>query len=155
MRMGRKVGIFLIVIAAIFLALSVKNICASGDEKKAGENQGKAIESAHELDVILISNDDYEKDRKGPVAFSHQKHGKDYHITCWDCHHEYDEGINTWSPWGETYKCSECHDPDEKIDNVMKLQTAFHVNCKNCHKELHKEKKKTGPFRKCLGCHQK
>ncbi|MBN2419472.1 MAG: cytochrome c3 family protein, partial [Deltaproteobacteria bacterium] len=42
---------------------------------------------------------------------------------------------NIWSPWGITKKCSECHDPQEKKNDVIKLQAAYHKSCKNCHME--------------------
>jgi len=37
----------------------------------------------------------------------------------------------------------------------MKLQNAYHKNCKTCHKTLAKEGKKSGPFKKCNKCHEK
>jgi hypothetical protein len=107
------------------------------------------------LDVIIIDNEDYESDRKGIVTFTHRKHALDYKVSCWECHHEYVDGKNIWSPWEETVTCGACHDPEEKYDNPILLQKAYHFNCKNCHKSLAKEKKKTGPYRKCYGCHEK
>jgi hypothetical protein len=41
------------------------------------------------------------------------------------------------------------------MEEVMNLQKAYHINCKNCHEELAKEKKNPGPYRKCYGCHEK
>ena len=148
MHMRKGMWIFLLAIT-VSVTVIFSGICAS-EEQKASSKDTK------NLDEMIIDKEDYSKDRKGPVTFSHRKHAKEYNISCWDCHHEYDEGVNTWSPWsGETLQCQECHDPDEQIDEVMRLQTAFHVNCKNCHKALEKEGKKTGPYRKCLGCHEK
>ncbi|MBW2129360.1 MAG: cytochrome c3 family protein [Deltaproteobacteria bacterium] len=143
--------------AMVFVLLGlVGSMRASGEEgvmkdPKAGSEKGK------KFDVIVIDNPDYDRDRKGPVIFSHRKHALDYKILCWDCHHEYNsEGVNEWSPWAdETQQCKECHDANEEIDDVMKLQTAYHINCKNCHKTMAKEGKKTGPYRKCLECHEK
>lgn len=108
------------------------------------------------LDDIRIENEGYERDIKGPVPFSHLGHAKDYGIGCWDCHHVYEEGENTWTPWGDSaQQCSMCHDPKEKRGDVDKLQNAYHNNCKDCHKALAGEEKPTGPFRKCNDCHQK
>ena len=108
------------------------------------------------LDDIRIENEGYERDIKGHVPFSHLAHAKDYGISCWNCHHVYEEGENTWSPWGDpAQKCSTCHDPNEKQGDVDKLQNAYHNNCKDCHKALAAEEKPTGPFRKCNDCHQK
>ncbi|MFC1532816.1 cytochrome c3 family protein [Thermodesulfobacteriota bacterium] len=107
------------------------------------------------LDVIVIDNKDYyEKDRKGPVSFPHKKHAREYKLLCWECHHEYEDGKNIYSPWGATEKCSECHDPEEKQDDVMKLQTAYHLNCKICHKTLAIFGDEPLVYRKCTKCHE-
>lgn len=145
--MGTKtrVSVVLLAMAIVLVGISVGSIGASSDKK--GES---------DLNVIIIDNEDYDRDRKGPVTFTHRKHALDYKIQCWECHHDYNnEGINIWNPWGETLKCKECHDASEAIDKAVKLQTAYHINCKNCHKTMAKENKKTGPYRNCLTCHQK
>ena len=61
---------------------------------------------------------------------------------------------NIWSPWGITKKCSECHDPQVKKNDVIKLQAAYHKNCKNCHKERRIYGNKILDYRKCTACHQ-
>lgn len=155
MRVKGSVWVFILAIAIVFTIAMVGNIRAAGDSKEAEEKTVEGSEGARGMDLMIISNDVYEKDRKGPVTFSHRKHAKDYGISCWDCHHVYEDGVNTWSPWEGAEKCSECHDPDEKMDGAVKLQTAYHINCKNCHKAMAGEKKKTGPYRKCLTCHEK
>ena len=158
MRVRGRVGIFILAMAVVLTVAVVGSIGASGEIKGSDEKAAGGTENAKTpegLDVIVISNDVYEKDRRGPVTFSHRKHAKEYKILCWECHHEYEDDVNTWSPWDGAEKCSECHDPDEKMDEVMRLQTAFHVNCKNCHKAMAEENKKTGPYRKCLTCHEK
>ncbi len=106
-------------------------------------------------DVIRIENEGYKHDRKGPVEFNHTKHARDYKVSCWDCHHVYKDGINVWSPLAKTAKCSQCHHPLKKEGMAMKLQTAYHVNCKNCHKTLAESNQSTGPYRKCYGCHER
>ncbi len=106
-------------------------------------------------DEVLIQNDAYQKDKKGPVNFTHKKHHVDYKIACADCHHAYTDGKNTWKEGAPVQKCSDCHDPLKKDGKAMKLQNAYHKNCKNCHKALGKEGKKTGPFKKCNDCHEK
>ena len=108
-----------------------------------------------DLDTIVIHNEDYSEKRRGPVRFTHKKHALDYQISCWQCHHVYDEGKNIWAPWEETDTCSACHDAEDPEEGVMKLQTAYHINCKNCHKETAEAKKQSGPYRKCYGCHEK
>ena len=103
---------------------------------------------------VLIENKDYKKDKKRPVPFSHKKHVAEYGATCTDCHHVYKDGKNVWKEGDHVEKCSKCHDPlkntKEGDVKVMKLQNAYHKNCKNCHKEKDK-----GPFKKCNDCHKK
>jgi hypothetical protein len=105
-------------------------------------------------DVLTLNNKAYKSDRKGPVTFTHRKHAMEYRVSCWDCHHEYKDGKNVWSPWGETQQCVQCHDPGKSQDKVVNLQKAYHVNCKTCHQNLAAQKKKAGPHKKCLGCHK-
>ena len=121
-----------------------------------GEDATKIVNSEKDRNDIILENLGYKKDRRGPVRLTHTKHALDYGVSCWDCHHEYDDAKNNiWSPLGTTQKCNECHDPLEVQDNAMKLQTAYHMNCKGCHKELAEQNEKTGAFRKCLKCHEK
>ena len=61
---------------------------------------------------------------------------------------------NIWSPWGITKKCAECHDPVEKKDDVIKLQAAYHKNCKTCHKERRIFGNDVLKYRKCTTCHE-
>ena len=118
----------------------------------AGEDETTA--ETEDLDTIVIDNDVYEKDRKGPVIFPHKKHARDYKILCWECHHEYDDGDNIYSPWDTTLACSDCHDPDEKMDTVVKLQTAYHLSCKKCHEERKIYGDEPFAYRKCNRCHE-
>ncbi len=106
-----------------------------------------------DVDSIMIDNEGYKKQRKGPVEFSHLEHAMNYKVSCWECHHDYQDGENVWVPWGQTQKCIECHDPLKKQDKVANLQKAYHLNCRNCHKLLQKQDKDTGPYRECSGCH--
>ena len=108
-----------------------------------------------DADVIVIDAEDYEKDRKGPVAFSHFKHAKDYGISCWDCHHEYEDWENLWRPWAEVYQCVECHSTEKTEKDPPNLHKAFHLSCRGCHKEMGEKGIKTGPYRKCSGCHER
>ena len=119
-----------------------------------------ALTAAEKQDVpdeVMLENKGYKKDKKGPVKLTHQKHNVDYKITCADCHHLYKDGKNVWKEGDFVEKCSECHDPlkKNKETKAMKLQNAYHKNCKTCHKTLAKEGKKTGPFKKCNKCHEK
>ena len=101
-------------------------------------------------DEIMIENKGYKKDKKGPVKLTHKKHAVDYKVACNDCHHVYKDGKNVWKEGEPVQKCSECHDPKKKQGNTMKLQNAYHKNCKNCHKDSGKA---TAPHKKCNDCH--
>ena len=105
-------------------------------------------------DNVTIENKGYQKDKKPGVPFDHKKHATDYKIACAECHHVFKDGKNVWKEGDEVKKCSSCHDLNKNTEmdgmKVMKLQNAYHKNCKNCHKE-----KKKGPFKKCNDCHKK
>jgi class III cytochrome C family protein len=112
-------------------------------------------------DMVTIENKDYKKDKKRPVPFSHKMHSTDKKygpVACADCHHVYKDGKNVWTGDAKKFdnvdKCSKCHDPKKNTKDggvkVMKLQNAYHKNCKNCHKA-----EKKGPFKKCNECHVK
>jgi len=105
-------------------------------------------------DEVIIKNEGYKSDKKGPVKLTHKKHAVDYKIACNECHHEYKDGKNVWKEGDPVKKCSTCHDPNKKQGDVMKLQNAFHKNCKDCHKEASKEGKEA-PYKKCNDCHDK
>ena len=143
--MKKEVCIFFIVLMAAFIGISVTGIGTASQEGKKALN----------YDDFKIDNQDYEKKKKGPVYFTHRKHAYNYKILCWECHHDFDDGKNIWSPWNEMLNCVDCHDPREKVDNMPNLQKAYHLNCKNCHKTMARDGKQTGPHKKCAGCHMK
>ena len=120
----------------------------------AGAEKSKESASSSNLDVIIINNDDYKSKRRGPVSFSHLKHAREYGVSCWDCHHEFEDNVNVWVPWADTGRCADCHDP-KGDEEMVGLQKAYHVNCRNCHQALAEQNKKTGPHRGCFGCHEK
>ena len=105
-------------------------------------------------DEVIIEGDSYAKDKKGPVKLSHKKHSVEYKVACDDCHHDYQDGKNVWTAEAPVKDCVECHDPAESVGNVKKLQTAYHNNCKKCHKQVNKEGKEA-PAKKCNDCHEK
>lgn len=113
-----------------------------------------ALTAADVPDDIMIQNEGYKRDKKGPVKLTHKKHSVDYKIACNECHHEYKDGKNVWKEGQPVKKCSACHDPKKKQGKTMKLQNAYHKNCKNCHKEASKQGKKA-PYKKCNDCHSK
>ena len=113
-----------------------------------------ALIAADIPEKIVISNEGYKSDKKGPVNFDHRKHSADFGAKCTDCHHVYKNGKNVWKEGDPVQKCSACHNPEKKQGNADKLQNAFHKNCKDCHKEVDKAGKKA-PYRKCNDCHEK
>ena len=114
-----------------------------------------ALTAADVTDEINIENQGYKSDKKGAVKLTHKKHSAEYKVACADCHHDYKDGKNVWKEGDPVKKCGDCHDPKKKQGEAMKLQNAYHKNCKNCHKDLGKEGKPTGPFKKCNDCHAK
>jgi hypothetical protein len=103
-------------------------------------------------DEIIIENQGYVNDKRKPVKLSHKKHSEEYGIACDSCHHLYQEGTNVWEEGDSAQKCAACHDPVEDQGNVMKLQSAFHKNCRDCHKEMSQEGR-NAPYKKCTDCH--
>jgi hypothetical protein len=103
-------------------------------------------------DKVTIENEGYKKDKKPAVHLSHTAHSGEYKVDCTDCHHLYEDGKNVWKEGDSVQKCSECHDPNKKQDTTIKLQNAYHKNCKNCHKEVDLASKKA-PSKKCTDCH--
>jgi len=133
MKKNLVAGFILVVSALVFLTVSMPT-------------------AADVAEVIVINNQGYDQDRRGPVNFSHKKHAEDYKVACNDCHHEFENGTNVWKEGDPVKQCIECHDPIEKKGNAEKLQTAFHDNCQGCHRDL---KDKEAPFKKCTDCHEK
>ncbi len=144
--MKRRILNFLIVAGAICFTTAVL---------------ASAAEKVLPPDEVVIENQGYSDDKKGGVKLSHKKHSdptsaKGFGVGCAECHHEYKDGKNVWTEEQPVKKCAECHDPTKDQDTAKKLQTAYHNNCKNCHKDLIKEKKsKDAPYKKCNDCHAK
>ncbi len=115
---------------------------------------GGALTAADVPDEVSISNEGYASDKKGPVKLTHKKHVEDYEAACESCHHVYEDGENVWKEGDPVQQCSECHDYEKSEGNILKLQLAYHKNCKECHKDAYKEGNKNAPFRKCNGCHE-
>lgn len=115
-----------------------------------------ALKATEMPEEIILNKDVYGSNRKGPVTFSHQMHGEDYDVACSECHHIYEEGKNIWEDGDPVEPCASCHDPFEDEGNAKKLRTAFHLNCKGCHKQLKKEGiSDEAPYRKCTDCHER
>jgi hypothetical protein len=114
-----------------------------------------AAEEQEFPDEILINNQVYRPDRKGPVYFSHVEHAEGYVDACDSCHHDYKDGKNVWQEGQPVQKCAACHDPQKRDGRVRKLNIAYHKNCKGCHRELAGEGGTQAPYRQCTDCHAK
>ena len=86
------------------------------------------------------------------VPFPHSKHAS---VECAECHHTMEKD------GGAIKKCttSGCHDSLEFRDkanakDIKLVENAYHKQCIDCHKNLKKEKKPTGPTA-CGKCHTK
>jgi hypothetical protein len=105
---------------------------------------------------VTISNEGYKTDKKGPVKLSHKKHAEEYKVDCLECHHKYENGKNVLKKGDPIEKCGKCHSPVKKEGKVLKLNLAYHKNCKDCHKKIvEQDSSKKAPFKKCNDCHQK
>ena len=115
----------------------------------AGASFTAADPTGQPPDEVMIENEGYAADKKGPVPLSHKKHAEEYQAACTDCHHEYADGENVWKQGDPVKKCADCHNPVKEEAEGLDLKKAFHDNCKGCHKKMGK-----GPV-KCKECHIK
>jgi hypothetical protein len=84
------------------------------------------------------------------VPFPHSKHAE---IECADCHHtmEADGGAIKGCMDAGCHDSLEFRDKDNAKD-IKLVENAYHKQCMDCHKDLRKEKKPTGPTA-CGKCH--
>jgi hypothetical protein len=106
-------------------------------------------------DEIVMDQEIYKTNRKGPVTFSHGDHAESYDIACNACHHVYKDGKNVWEEGAPVQKCAACHDPNMSEGRVKKLSIAYHKNCKGCHRKLAAEGGYEAPYKQCTDCHEK
>ncbi len=96
-----------------------------------------------QADVFTIDHPQHHKsDRYKGIQFTHKKHA-DTLKDCKVCHHK-------WKKGEKVKKCVDCHTTDSKVTAYK----AFHTNCKNCHRDMKKAGKATGPTI-CTKCHPK
>jgi len=134
--MKRKYCGFLILFLASWIALCALPVQAQPDR------------------ILLDHAKEFGKKSRPAVSFPHLRHieaGR----SCKDCHHLYENGKNVLDEskleaGSQGVRCSACHSSGSRIG----LEQAFHKQCLGCHKQLHNEKKKTGP-QLCGECHQR
>ena len=96
-----------------------------------------------QTDVVTIDYPQHHKtDKYKGTQFPHKKHA-DAVKPCQMCHHK-------WYKGEKVKKCVDCHTKDSTITAYK----AFHDNCKNCHMDIKKAGKATGPT-VCTKCHPK
>lgn len=99
------------------------------------------------IDFIIINyTEEHDSDKFAPVPFTHKRHYVDYEIPCRACHHGWKVDLRE-----NPFKCKECHKGKELSEAIL-LRNAFHRSCLNCHRELRRRKKPTGPIG-CKTCH--
>ena len=99
------------------------------------------------VDFIIINyTETHTTDKFAPVPFTHKRHYVDYEIPCRACHHAWKVDVRE-----NPVKCKECHKGKE-ISEAILLRNAFHRCCLNCHRDLRKQKRPTGPIG-CKACH--
>ena len=138
----------------------VKSPGPAGEEKKvvteeAADADRQMVSTAGHQGLpseIRLQSPLWDNHTRGAVTLTHEKHVEEYKIACDSCHHVYQEGKNIWKQGDSVKKCVSCHDPIEAQGNVIKLQSAFHKNCRDCHREMSQEGREA-PYRKCTDCH--
>ncbi len=103
--------------------------------------------------IVLDHSKAFGNKGRSSVPFPHGRHIESG-IACKDCHHVYENGKNVLDETkleegNQQIRCSACHRANSRPD----LEEAFHEQCRGCHKQFLKEKKKTGP-RFCGECHR-
>lgn len=118
-----------------------------------------AQEAQEPPDEVVINNEGYRQDKKGPVTLSHANHVDLYEVSCEECHHYYIDEDGVWNDWAEgepINKCAACHPATGSTEDAKSLLIAYHRNCIGCHREVVKEGiSEDAPQRRCFDCHEK
>ncbi|MCC7411912.1 MAG: cytochrome c3 family protein [Gammaproteobacteria bacterium] len=76
-----------------------------------------------------------------PVAFDHVDHTT---VGCVECHHNFVDDTGDGL-------CYDCHKRDPVL--ALRMQADFHDFCRDCHVELARAARESGPLRGCEDCH--
>jgi len=99
--------------------------------------------------VIELNSEGLGVHQRPIVEFGHEQHADI--LECLRCHHNFDQyGNNTGS---EGQPCSDCH-TKAAGENPVRLQEAFHTQCKRCHEQVLEKSVASGPVM-CGECHSK
>lgn len=106
------------------------------------------VTASSQEDMQFVNSDAFDNPQRPPSVFKHDGHNELAQIeACNECHHAYDDNGNLLEDESsEDQSCSECHEL-EASGKKPGLMKAFHMNCKECHKQ-----KKKGPVM-CGQCH--
>lgn len=116
-------------------------------------------------DISLDDKEVFISRSRPAVEFPHIQH-IDAEMECSDCHHRFKGGENVVDEGeleedAEGIKCSSCHKSEAgfrfkpDLDTTKRnLQQAYHRMCTGCHRQVSKDKKKSGPVT-CGECHPK
>ena len=137
-----------------------KSTAQQTEETKPVEDSKEDTASS---ETITIYAKLFTEHTKGPVRFTHDKHGKDYKIACNECHHIYENDKNIWNEEIKVEKCEVCHnEPTVKREKTLpedlqkkNLKLAFHNNCRMCHRKMKSENPDSKAPTTCSGCHEK
>lgn len=105
-----------------------------------------------QMEIIIISNPVFEPKSRSSVKFGHTNHMSFDGVSCTDCHHRYEKGINVLdvselAPGNRSIRCINCH------SDPSKLKKGYHRLCIRCHESMVKKNKTPGP-RLCGECHK-
>jgi len=142
----KKISPFIVTIMSLILLLGGSFWMSQADEKKCVSTEQTEPPTG---ELLLTSPF---KMKKPPMKFDHGKHVADK-IACTECHHVYEDGKNVWHQGDVVQPCCACH-MEKTENNVPSLERAFHTNCRDCHRDLQKEGKVSGPYKKCTECHK-
>ncbi|RLA93484.1 MAG: hypothetical protein DRG83_20930 [Deltaproteobacteria bacterium] len=158
----RSLLVFLVCLISFGLIFS-GIICKAAEEQKKCEGKAAAASTQAPPATIELYSPLWKTHKKSAVMFFHEKHAKEYKVSCTECHHVYKDGKNVWKEGMEVKKCEACHNEptvkgEKKLSPELQkknLKLAFHNNCIGCHKKLKKENPKTKAPTTCSKCHPK
>jgi c(7)-type cytochrome triheme protein len=105
-----------------------------------------------QMEVIEINNPVFKSGSRSPVTFNHGNHMMIEDLSCRDCHHRFENGINVLDEaelesGNKDIYCRSCHTGEKDLKN------AYHRSCIKCHDSMVKKNKASGP-RLCGECHK-
>ncbi len=105
-----------------------------------------------QMEMITIDNPIFKSGSRSAVQFSHGRHMEMEGVSCTDCHHKFENGINVLDPAelnseDRSIYCGFCH------NTPASLKKSYHRLCIGCHESMIKKNQTAGP-RLCGECHK-